>query len=421
MPRQTLELLRRPIPFLEASRQRFGSTFTVRVARAGELVIVSDPGSIKTLFGADRENELPPGRAVVLEPLLGRRSVLVLEEPEHMRMRRLMLPPFHGERMRAYGEQMGAITREELASRPPGEEFRLHTAMQAITLEVILRIVFGVAAGQQRERLRALLVEVLELTQSAAVQVAALASRRFGRFGPYGRVLALRARLDALLLDLIAATRRDPKLDERDDILALLLSARFEDGTAITDDEARDQLVTLLLAGHETTATALSWTLDLTLHRPEVNAAARAAAASPDGDRYLDALANEALRLRPVVPMVGRRIQAAMEIGGRTLPAETNVMPSIWLTHTDPAVFPDPHQFRPERFLDTAPETYSWIPFGGGTRRCLGAAFAQFEMRVVLRELFTAIELESLGPEEAIVRRNVTFAPRDGVRVRPVR
>jgi len=408
------------VPFLERCRERYGETFTLRILRAGRLVLISDPPSIKRLFAADRDNRLPEGRIFILEPILGRHSVLLLEGEEHLRVRRLMLPPFHGERMRAYEETIAAATEREIASWPLGETFALHPRMQAITLEVILGAVFGVEDARRRDELRELLVTILERTRSGRAQFVGLATRRMGPLGPWRRFSGVLERTDAILLEQIAERRRAPDLAERQDILSMLCAARFEDGEPMGDREIRDQLMTLLLAGHETTATALAWAIDLLFHNPEPAARLRESVGAGRGD-YLDAVGQETLRLRPVVPQVGRQIAEAGTYGGHELAAGTVVMPAIYLVHTRPDVYREPYEFRPERFLDGGPETFSWIPFGGGTRRCLGATFASFEMRVVLRTLTERAELRpaSEAPER-IVRRNVTLAPRGGVPARLV-
>ena len=410
----TMRWLRRPVQLMEQARERYGETFTVRLARVGELVCVSDPQSLKRLFSADRENTLPAGRTFLLEPLVGSRSLLLLEGEDHLRSRKLMLPPFHGERMRAYEGLMERIADAELEAWPVGERFPLHPRMQAITLEVILRAVFGVEDDARRERLRGLLVRMLELTESPTAQVVGLLSRPLRRLGPYGRLIRLRDQVDAELYAQIAERRADPDAGERDDILSLLVAARFEDGEPMSDSEVRDQLMTLLLAGHETTATALAWAFDQLFRSPETFE--RLLAELADGhDSYLDAVVTETLRIRPVVPTVGRLIHSPTELGGYELPAETAVMASIYLAHMREDTYPAPYEFRPERFLDGGPETYSWVPFGGGTRRCLGAAFASFEMKVVLRTILRRTELRpgSKAPEEW-GRRNVTLSPRTG-------
>ncbi len=409
---QTARLMARPVPFLEDCRRRYGDTFTARILRAGTMVFISDPGSLKRLFGADRVNTIAPGRNVVLTPILGQRSLLVLEGQEHLRRRRLMLPPFHGERMRAYEQVMADAAEREVASWPVGDRFQLHSRMQAITLEVILRAVFGVEDDRRRTELQHNLVGILATTRSPLAVGLTVASLR--RLPAYRRVARMLAEADQILLAEIAERRADPDLDSRQDILSLLVAAKFEDGSGMADGELRDQLMTLLMAGHETTATALAWAFDLLFRAPDKLDRLREEVDAGD-HTYLDAVIEETLRVRPVVPFVGRQLRSATELGGRRLPAGTVVMPAIYLVHTRPDIYPAPHEFRPERFLDGGPDTYSWIPFGGGTRRCIGAAFAEFEMRVVLGTVLRHVRLAPASDRpERMVRRNVTLSPRGG-------
>ena len=411
---QAMRWMRSPVDLMEDCRARFGETFTLRMARIGQLVFISDPSSVKRLFSGDRANRLPQGRTFLLEPVLGRRSLLLLEGEEHLRSRRLMLPPFHGERMRAYEGVMAQAADREVDSWPTDERFPLHPRMQSITLEVILRAVFGVDDLARRERLTRLLVRLLDQTSSPRAQVIGLATRRLGRVGPYGRLVRLMEEIDSALLDQIAERRADPQPGERDDILSLLVAARFDDGEPVNDSWVRDQLMTLLLAGHETTATALAWAFDLLFRTPPALQRLRAELAE-GRDGYLDAVVTETLRVRPVVPSVGRLITSEAKLGGFELPAGTAVMPSIYLVHMRPDLYPDPGEFRPERFLDGGPETYGWIPFGGGTRRCLGAAFASFEMKVVLRTILRRTVLRpGTDRAEPFGHRNVTLSPRHG-------
>jgi cytochrome P450 family 135 len=420
---QTARLIARPVPFFESCRRHYGETFTAQVLRVGSMVFISDPASIKTLFGADRQNTIAPGRNVVLAPVLGQRSLLLLEGEEHLRRRKLMLPPFHGERMRAYEAVMAEATEREVASWPVGRAFPLHAGMQAITLEVILRAVFGVEDDERRALLRRNLVGILATTRSP--WAIGMTIGRLSRLPAYRRVGEMLAEADEILFAEIAARRGDPDLASRQDILSLLVGARFEDGSTMSDAELRDQLMTLLMAGHETTATGLAWAFDLLFRAPQKLQRLRAELAE-GGHEYLDAAIEETLRMRPVVPFIGRELRVPAELAGYELPEGTVVMPSIYLAHTRQDLYPDPKSFRPERFLDGGPETYSWIPFGGGTRRCIGAAFAQLEMRVVLRTVLGQAELRPATDQaEPIVRRNVTLSPRNGTPAilvrRPVR
>jgi cytochrome P450 family 135 len=426
---QTAGLIGRPVSFFERCRRRFGETFSARVLGLGPIVFISDPPSLKRLFGADRQNTIAPGRNIVLAPVLGQRSLLLLEGDEHLRRRKLMLPPFHGERMRAYESVMAQATERELATWPVGRAFRLHPRMQSITLDVILSAVFGVEDDERRQDLRRNLVGILATTRSP--RAIGMTVNRLRRLPAYQRTRRMLAETDQILLAEIAARRADPELASRDDILSLLVGARFEDGSAMSDTELRDQLVTLLLAGHETTATGLAWSFDLLFRAPDKLERLRAEVAE-GGHEYLDAVVEETLRIRPVVPWVGRKLSAATALGGYELPPDTVVMAAIYLAHTRPDLYAEPNVFRPERFLNGNPEasnstslsrrrsaprpdTYSWIPFGGGTRRCIGAAFAQLEMRVVLSTVLGQAELRAARDRaEPIVRRNVTLSPRNG-------
>jgi cytochrome P450 len=410
---QTLRFIARPISFLEHWRARLGETFHASIYGPGEVVFISDPDAMRDLFKADRVNTIAPGRTIALGALLGPGSLLLQEGDEHLRRRKLMLPPFHGERMRSYAEVIREETEREVSRWPEGEPFPLHPSMQAITLEVILRTVFGVTDKARRDELSRALVEILAAT--ASVRAVGFIVPVLRAVPPYRRLGALAKRIDELLAAEIAERRADPELEKRDDILSMLVAARFEDGGAMSDSELRDQLVTLLLAGHETTATALAWTFDLLFRHPDAMARLREEVHGGDGDTYIDAVCRESLRVRPVVPFTGRKLLQDATLGGYDHEAGTVILAAIYMLHTRADVYPDPFTFRPERFLEAAPETYSWIPFGGGTRRCIGAAFAEMEMRVALRTILESVDLEpgSDQPERPI-RRNVTMSPASG-------
>jgi cytochrome P450 len=416
--RQTLNWSFRPLAFLDECRRSLGDSFSVKfLGFQTPMVMLSDPAAIKALY-TERGHGLPPGRNIFLEPVVGSRSLLLLEGADHLAHRKLMLPAFHGERMRSYEPIVEQIVDTEVDSWPLGEEFAIHPRMQAVTLEVILRVVFGVSDGPRLERLRGLLTSLLSETASPATQLFALAASRFGSgINVWGRFEDRLAEIDELLYEEIADHRSRDDLEDRDDILSALILARFEDATGMTDTDLRDQLMTLLLAGHETTATALAWTFDLVLRQAAVLERLRATLEEGD-DSYLRATITESLRLRPVVPLAGRRLSKDLVADGLELPAGTDVTPAIWLAHTRADVYPEPFAFRPERFLEDAPDTYAWVPFGGGVRRCLGGAFAEFEMRIVLREVFTRCELHKSDPmPERVARRNITFSPRRGTPV----
>jgi len=413
-------LLRGP-HYLEKCRDRYGDVFTIRFNTGRVAVIAGDPAIAKEVFQSSPDDLHAGAGNIILKPILGPRSVLLLDGPEHLRQRKLMLPPFHGERMRAYGEAMTEIAERHISNWPVGESFAVHPTMQTITLEIILRTVFGVEEPQRVAQLGAPLKALLNSTDHPlrliSLQFASSENRR--PRSPWGRVYALLRPADEMVYDEIRAHREGGEdLAERDDILSLLMSARDEDGNGLTDRELRDELMTLLVAGHETTATALAWTLERLVRHPDVLARLHEEQEA-GGHEYLDAVIKETLRLRPVVPGVVRMLQRPMTIGGMDLPKGVNIAPSIYLIHRRPDVYPDPEAFKPERFLgDDVPSTYEWLPFGGSVRRCLGASFALYEMRMVLGAILRQATLETtVAASEKVRRRFVTFTPEHGGRI----
>lgn len=418
MPRalQTAIWFRRAQWMLEQCRARFGDVFTLRILHEGTWAVLSNPEHIKQVFTGDpRVFHAGEGNRILL-PVLGEHSVLLLDDDAHMAQRKLLLPPFHGKRMQRYEELMRTIAAEEIDSWPSGEPYRLRPRMQAITLEIILGAVFGLGHGERLERLRDELRSVLDLlTRPAMLMVPILMGpQRLARWGPFRGLLAS---VDQLIYEEIRERRRQSDLGEREDILSLLLQARSEQGEALTDSELRDELMTLLVAGHETTATALSWAVERLTRHPEKLARLVAEVQSAETE-YLDAVVTETLRLRPVISLVARRLTEPVEIGGWRLPAGVTVAPSIYLVHRRPDVYPNPDAFEPERFLEHGPGTYTWIPFGGGVRRCIGGTFAHFEMKVVLSELVKRRQLAPARAEaEPVLRRAITETPRHDAEV----
>jgi cytochrome P450 len=416
---QTAHFIFGPRRFITRMSRRYGPIVKLGTAFDPNFVMVFDPAIVKEVFRAPPDR-LRAGEAnEVLGPALGMRSVLLLDGEEHLRQRRLMLPPFHGERMRAYAGVMREAADRAIDSWPLGREFALLPSMQQLTLDVILRAVFGVDPGPRQDELKRRLREMIEPVANRFGLLMILLIPRFGN-SRVARVFdERRRRVDELIYDEIAQRRSAPDLEEREDVFSMLLLARDENGQPMTDEELRDQLVTLLVAGHETTATGLSWAFDLILRTPRVRAELERAVAEGD-DQYVDAVAKEALRIRPVVPGVGRVVRGGpFELGGYTLEEGTEINPSIAVIHARGANFASPAEFQPERFLsDDPPDTYTWIPFGGGTRRCLGASFALFEMRVVLRRVIERALLDAVGPHpERVERRGITMVPKSGTRV----
>jgi cytochrome P450 len=398
---------------MDDSQRRYGDMFTLKIANEGTWVFLSHPDAVKQVFKGD-PRLLHAGEAnIVLLPVLGSHSVLLLDDDAHMAQRKLMLPPFHGERMRGYERTMAEVAAREIGRWPAGNPLAAWPTMQAITLEVIIRTVFGVRDSERIERLASTLRESLSWSTEPhrMAQLAVLGPRRIAERGTLRRALDP---TDELIYEEIRVRRGADDLDERDDVLSMLLQARHDDGSPMSDQELRDELMTLLVAGHETTATALAWALEALTHHPAALARLRDEVDAGE-DAYLDAVIKEVLRLRPVIALVLRRLIEPMEIGGRMLPAGVNVAPSIYLLHRRGDVYDQPRAFRPERFLEKPPGTYTWIPFGGGVRRCLGASFAQFEMKVVLRELVSRLDLRAARPDqEARIRRAIVFAPARG-------
>ncbi len=410
--------LAQPVTFLDSCQRRYGDYFTLRLPNRTS-VITSDPEAVKAVFTGDPDHLLAGRSNAILQPLLGDRSVLLLDGREHLRQRRLLLPPFHGERMQAYAETMRDVAEREVASWPRGRSFAVQPSMQAITLEVILRTVFGLSGEERVERVGAPLRRLLDATASQArlfaLQVTSSKDPR--PRSPWGRFKALVAEADRVVYEELHARRAQPDGGDHEDVLSLLLAARDEEGLPLTDLELRDELMTLLLAGHETTATALSWTLERLVRHPAALECLRAEREAGE-TAFLDATIKESLRLRPVIPAVGRYLTAPLELGGRTLPADVYLNLSIYLLHRCPDLYPDPDAFRPERFLERPAGTYEWIPFGGGMRRCLGASFALFEMRIVLQAILDRVALQpERGRGERTGRRAITLVPGQGARI----
>jgi cytochrome P450 len=412
-PIQTLGWWTRPVAFLEQCRARYGKRFTIRLLATPPFVMLSEPDEVKQVFTAPPEVLHPGEGARILEPIVGPSSVILLDEGDHLEQRKLMLPAFHGEKMEQLSGLMAEVAEREVASWPHGETVALHARFQDLTLEIILRAVFGLDPGERLDALRERLTGILAFGDRPASLLPAARLRLGGR-GPWERFMRLRKEADALVFELIEERRPDD--GERDDVLAMLLAARHEDGSPMSREELRDELMTLLVAGHETTASELAWAFERLARAPAVLARLREEIDSNDGDAYLTATIQETLRRRPVLPNAAPRlVKQAVQIGGWNYPPGVCMVANAYLIHHDPEIYADPYAFRPERFLDEAPGTYTWIPFGGGRRRCLGASFATLEMKIVLRAVLAGTEVRPAGDRlELTRRRSITLSPRHG-------
>jgi cytochrome P450 len=412
---QTVLWAVRPIWFMQRARRRYGDVFTIRPYAFGDVVVLANPEHIKEVFTGDRDVFAAGKANAAMSPVLGSHSLLTLDGERHLRQRKLMLPPFHGEAVGRYRERVEEITEAEVVRWPTGEPFPIRPAMQSITLEVILRAVIGVSDPRRLARLRELLPKLLDfsvLDMWAVWLFPKLLDTPVGRRNPAMRV---RPEVDRLLYEEIDAHRSNP--DGHDDILGLLISARDADGEPLSDENLLDQIITLLLAGHETTTTGLAWALErLTRHPASLGRLEQELDAS--GEEYLDAVVNETLRVRPVVDGVWRKLTAPAVVAGHRLPVGTLVFPAIVLVQTSNEAFPSPEDFRPQRFLESSTSPYTFIPFGGGTRRCIGAAFAVMEMKTVLSAVLRRVELKApdLRPERPRTH-HVTQIPAHGGRV----
>jgi cytochrome P450 len=397
--------------FSDRYHARFGDTFSVRLGALPVMVLTKDRDAIRRLFTGDplvkrHGNDL-------LTPFLGEESMLVLEPAEHLRRRKILLPPFHGERVKAYARLMERLTGTALDRVAVGEVTRIQPVAQELTLDVILHAVLGVEDARTRERLRRTFDAMVTPASNLALFYPRITRRSRWNL-PGERFWRIKDEIDSVLLEHIAATRADPRLEAREDILAMMMLARNEAGEGLSDRQLHDELVTLITAGHETTATAIAWGVELLAHHPDVMLQAR------DGDEaYLDALVKETLRIHPPVPIAAARyLLEPFPVGEWTIEPGVGLIVDAHGLHHDPGIYPEPHTFRPERFLADQPDGYSFLAFGGGAHRCIGATLATLEIKVALREILARFDVKPVSPREARpVPRAVTLAPRGGARV----
>jgi cytochrome P450 family 135 len=411
---QALGWARRPFPFMQRCRRRYGEIFRMRILHSGSWVFLCDPADVKRVFTAPPASMGVALANPLLLPVLGPRSVMLLEEPDHMTRRRLMLPPFHRERMAGDAETMAEVTRGEVGRWPLGEPFELWPRMQAITQEVILRTVFGPGDPERLRPVRAALTGLTEALNDPRrlSRLAALGPGRIARSAGFRRAMAP---VEEALAAEVDRRRREGE-DGRRDIVSLLLDARYEDGSPLGERELRDELLTLLTDGP--TSSSLAWAFERLLRHPDKLARLRAEVDGGESGEYMDAVVQETLRLCPPVPVVARRLLEPMELGGYELPAGTTVAPCVYLIHRDERFYPRPLAFLPERFLERPPGTYTWIPFGGGVRRCLAASYAELEMKRVLRTVLAEVDLRPAGSDsERVTRSAISFSPDKRARV----
>jgi cytochrome P450 len=400
----------RSLPFMERCQRRYGDIFTLRVRHGGTWVLVCDPEDVKRVFTAAPER-LGVGEAnTLLGPVLGPRSVMLLEEPQHMTRRRLMLPQFHGRRMEGYGGMMAEVARRAVTEWPTGRPFELWPRMQAITLEAVMRVVFGPVQTDSLRRLRELLRELTDrMNAPRRLTLLALLGPRSMVGDPEFR--AAMDLVEAVALEEVRKRRAEGEDPARDDIVSMLAHAHYEDGSPMTAQDLRDELITLLLDGP--TSTSLAWVFERLLRHPDkLQRLLEEVRRGGDDDAYLDAVVKETLRLCPPVPIVVRRLLEPMELGGYTVPAGAMVAPCIHLVHRREDVYPHPRRFMPERWLDRPAGTYTWIPFGGGVRRCLAASFALMEMKRVVAAVLEEVEMEPVqSRSEQVCKSAISYSP----------
>jgi cytochrome P450 len=417
---QTLRFNQRQLQFVFRARRELGEVFQLHSV-IGKTVVTDHPDHVRSLFTA--KPELVPSLTAEspLRPIVGPHSVLTANGPVHLRQRKLLLPQFHGEAIERYAQMIRDVTERELDSWPVGRPFALAPKMQAITLDVIMSGIFGIEGrptrGSAERRLRNTVKYVAAASTFPFAQLGELTN--LGRDEPVGLLRRAVALLDRATYPVIAARRQTADLEERGDILSLLLGATSEDGEQLTDHELRDELLTLVLAGFETTANSLAWNWERLVRNPVAYERLRDAVRSDtQAAEHVEAAIVEGMRSRPVIPILGRRVAVPWRLGEYVLPAGTAISVSILLVHHREDLYPDPYAYRPERWLNHSPGTYEWIPFGGGTRRCLGAALAMAEQRVVLEAMVRRLDLEADRPEpEHVQHRNVTMIPARGARV----
>jgi cytochrome P450 family 135 len=410
---QTSQWMFRPIEFMERCRKRYGPIFTIRLGPAQNVVMVGTPDLAKQVLTGNPSVLRAGETNGIFRPVVGSNSILLLDGDAHMRQRKIMLRGFGASHATEFVEQVREITEKRIAGWEVGQRLKLHDEMEAISFASIMRVVFGEHTDDSHAELRELIPEMMDRCDSPFTLMPWFRRELAGT--PYARLMKVLDKIDAILFETIAERRADPMTQFRDDTVSLLLRAMHEDESPLTDREVRDEVLTMIMAGYETTTSGGAWALERVLRSPEKLDRLVTEIEAGKDDAYLDAVVKETLRSRPVVPVVARHVTEPFELGGYVIPSGSTLMASIYLVHTDPDSYPEPDQFRPERFLQGTPEGAAWIPFGGGVRRCLGARFAELEMKVVLTQVLATAKLRPHGRSaESFKRKRFTFAPDGG-------
>jgi cytochrome P450 family 135 len=402
----------RPIRFLERCREQLGPIFSIRLGGATTIVVIADPRDARKVLEGHPEVYHSGAANQLFRPVVGGNSLLLLDGAEHMAHRRILLPNFRGGHVRAFTEMIEATTRRRIAGWPRGEPFAMAPAMETITFETIMKIVFGPEDDPRDKRLGELIPRMMDRADTPFTLIPAMRRKMMG-MSPFARLMKVVHEIDDLLFEMIDERSADPAVWAREDVLSALIQATHEDGTPLNAREIRDEVLTTIMAGYETTTSALTWSFERLVRSPEVLNRLLDEIELGEEEDYIDAVVKETLRQRPVVPLAARRLQAPVDVHGYTLPKGTVLLASIYLVHRDPEAFPEPDEFRPERFLEGGPAPAAWIPFGGGVRRCLGASLAQLEIKVVLQTVLAEVSLHAAEEKpEPIARRRFTFVPK---------
>jgi cytochrome P450 family 135 len=411
---QSSQWMFRPIEFMERCRRRYGRIFTLRLGPKHNVTMVADPRLAKEVMAGDPAVFRAGDTNGLFRPVVGSNSILLLDGDAHMRQRKILLPGFGASHGAQFVDQVREITQDRLSTWKAGQRLRLQDEMEAISFASIMRVVFGDHSDDSHAELRRLIPDMMDRCDSPFTLMPSF-RRELAGGSPYARLMKVIDEIDAILYETIAERRADPMTQLRDDTLSLLLRAQHEDGSPLADEEIRDEVLTMVMAGYETTTSGCAWALERLMRSPDKLDRLTKEIEAGEDDLYLDAVVKETLRVRPVVPVVARHLAEAIELDGYVIPAGSTVMVSIYLVHNDEETYPDPVEFKPERFLAGTPEGAAWIPFGGGVRRCIGARFAELEMKVVLTQVLATAKLRAAGrSEEGPKRKRFTLAPEGG-------